>query len=91
MENPNWLVGIRVYRTSQVACPSTIIYLTKLYKKLLAILLYAYSAVEKQQGSKVSVWLQVKAVKVGWLQAEAVEVGWLQAEAVKVSWLQAKQ
>ena len=32
---------------------STIIYLTKLYKKLLAILLFAYSAVEKQQGNKV--------------------------------------
>ena len=29
--------------------------LTKLYKKLLAILLYAYGAVEKQQGSKVVV------------------------------------
>ena len=66
MENPNWLVGIRVYKTSQVVCPSTIIYLTKLYKKLLAILLYAYGAVERQQGSKVSVWLQVKAVEVGY-------------------------
>ena len=33
--------------------PSTVIYLTKLYKKLLAILLYTYSAVERQQGSKV--------------------------------------
>ena len=53
MENPNWLVGIRVYGTSQVACPSTVIYLTKLYKKLLAILLYTYSTVERQQGSKV--------------------------------------
>ena len=74
MENPNWLIGIRVCRTSQVAYPSTIIYLTKLYKKLLAILLYAYSTVERQQGSKVSVWLQVEAVEVGWLQAEAVEV-----------------
>ena len=60
---------------SQVVYPSTIIYLTKLYKKLLAILLYAYSAVERQQGSKVSVWLQVKAVEVSQLQAEAVEVG----------------
>ena len=49
---------------SQVACPSTIIYLTKLYKKLLAILLYACGAVERQQGSKVLVWLQVEAVKV---------------------------
>ena len=55
MENPNWLVKIRVYRASQVIYPSTIIYLTKLYKKLLAILLYAYSAVERQQGSKVLV------------------------------------
>ena len=53
MENPNWLVGIRVCRTSQVACPSTVIYLTKLYKKLLAILPYAYGAVERQQGSEV--------------------------------------
>ena len=60
MENPNWLVGIRVYRTSQVVCPSTVIYLTKLHKKLLAILLFAYSAVERQQGSKVLVWLQAK-------------------------------
>jgi hypothetical protein len=75
MENPDWLVGIRVCRILQVACPSTIIYLTKLYKKLLAILLYACGAVERQQGSKVSVWLQVEAVEVGWLQAEAVEVG----------------
>ena len=80
MENLNWLVGTRVYRTSQVACLSTIIYLTKLHKKLLAILLYTYGAVERQQGSKVLVWLQVEAVEVGWLQAEAVEVGWLQAE-----------
>jgi hypothetical protein len=63
IENPNWLVGIRVYRTSQVACPSTVIYLTKLHKKLLAILLFAYSAVERQQGSKVLVWLQAGAVK----------------------------
>jgi hypothetical protein len=63
MENPNWLVGIRVYRTSQVACPSTVIYLTKLYKKLLVILLFAYSAIERQQGSKVLVWLQAGAVK----------------------------
>ena len=65
---------------SQVAYPRTVIYLTKLYKKLLAILLYTYSAVERQQGSKVLVWLQVEAVEVGWLQAGAVEVGWLQAE-----------
>ena len=50
MENPNWLVGIRVYRTSQVVCPSTVIYLTKLYKKLLAILLFAYGTVKRQQG-----------------------------------------
>ena len=57
MENPNSLVGIRVCRTSQVVCPSTVIYLTKLYKKLLAILLFAYGAVERQQGSKVLVWL----------------------------------
>ena len=55
MENPDWLVEIRVCRKSQVACPSTVIYLTKLYKKLLAILLYAYSAIERQQGSKVLV------------------------------------
>ena len=48
--NPNWLVGIRVYGTSQVACPSTVIYLTKLHKKLLTILLFAYGAVERQQG-----------------------------------------
>ena len=64
MENPDWLVGIRVCRISQVACPSTVIDLTKLYKKLLAILLYACGAVESQQGSKVSVWLQVEAVEV---------------------------
>ena len=70
MENPNWLVGIRVYRTSQVVCLSTVIYLTKLHKKLLAILLFAYGAVERQQGSKVLVWLQVEAVEVSWLQAE---------------------
>ena len=38
-----------------VSKPSTVIYLTKLYKKLLAILLYTYSAVERQQGSKVLV------------------------------------
>ena len=55
MENLNWLVRIRVYRTPQVVCPKTVIYLTKLYKKLLAILLYTYSAVERQQGSKVLV------------------------------------
>ena len=72
MENPDWLVKV------------TVIYLTKLHKKLLAILLYACGAVERQQGSKVSVWLQVEAVEVGWLQAEAVEVGWLRAEAVEV-------
>ena len=60
MENPDWLVGIRVYRMSQVAYSRTVIYLTKLHKKLLAILLYAYSAVERQQGSKVLVWLQAK-------------------------------
>ena len=48
MENPNWLVGIRVYRMSQVVCPRTVIYLTKLHKELLAILLYAYGAVERQ-------------------------------------------
>ena len=60
MENPDWLVGIRVCRMSQVVCPRTVIYLTKLYKKLLAILLYTYSAVERQQGSKVLVWLQAK-------------------------------
>ena len=58
--------------------PSTVIYLTKLYKRLLAILLFVVVALQK--GSKVSVWLQVEAVEVGWLQAEAVEVGWLQAE-----------
>ena len=91
IENLNWLVGIRVYRTSQVVCPSTVIYLTKLHKKLLAILLYAYGAIERQQGSKVLVWLQVEAVEVGWLQAEAVEIGWLQAGAVEVGWLQAEQ
>ena len=55
IENPNWLVGIRVYRAPQVACPSTVIYLTKLHKKLLAILLYTCGAVERQQGSKVLV------------------------------------
>jgi hypothetical protein len=55
MENPNWLVEIRVCRASQVACPNTVIYLTKLYKKLLAILLYAYSAVERQYSSKALV------------------------------------
>ena len=60
MENPNWLVGIRVYRILQVVYPSTVIYLTKLHKKLLAILLFAYGAVERQQGSKVLVWLQAK-------------------------------
>ena len=47
---------------SQVACPRTVIYLTKLHKKLLAILLYAYSAVKRQQGSKVGL-LQAGAVK----------------------------
>ena len=73
MENPDWLVGIRVCRTPQMACPSTVIYLTKLHKKLLAIILFAYSAIKRQQGGKVSVWLQVEAVKVGWLQAKAVE------------------
>ena len=58
--------------------PSTVIYLTKFYKRLLEILLFVVVALQK--GSKVSVWLQVEAVEVGWLQAEAVEVGWLQAE-----------
>ena len=52
IENPNWLVGIRVYRISQVVYPKTVIYLTKLYKKLLAILLYTCGAVKRQQGSK---------------------------------------
>ena len=46
----------------QVVYPNTIIYLIKLHKKLLAILLYTYSAVERQQGSKVGL-LQAKAVK----------------------------
>ena len=55
IKNPNWLIGIRVYRISQVVYFSTVIYLTKLYKKLLAILPYTYSAVERQQGSKVLV------------------------------------
>ena len=55
MENPNWLVKIRVCRVPQVACLSTVIYLTKLHKKLLAILPYAYSTVERQQGSEVLV------------------------------------
>ena len=55
MENPNWLVKIRVYRILQAVYPNTIIHLTKLYKKLLAILLYTYSTVERQQGSKVLV------------------------------------
>ena len=45
MENLNWLVGIRVYRMLQVVYPSTVIYLTKLYKKLLAILLDRKSVV----------------------------------------------
>ena len=62
MENPNWLVKVKVYKTSQVAYFSTIIYLTRLHKKLLAILLYTYSAVERQQGSKVGL-LQAEAVK----------------------------
>ena len=57
MENPDWLVKVRVCRMLQVAYPSTVIYLTKLHKKLLAILLFAYSAVERQQGNKVLVWL----------------------------------
>ena len=48
MENPDWLVGIRVYRMLQVVYLSTVIYLTKLYKKLLAILLFAYGAVKRQ-------------------------------------------
>ena len=48
MENPNWLVGIRVCRVPQVVCLSNVIYLTKLYEKLLAILPYAYGAVERQ-------------------------------------------
>ena len=47
IENSNWLVGIRVYKILQVVYPSAIIYLTKLYKKLLAIFLYTYSAVER--------------------------------------------
>ena len=55
MENPNWLIGIKVCRILQLVYPSTVIYLTKLYKKLLAILLYTYGAVERQQGSKVLV------------------------------------
>ena len=55
IKNPNWLVEIRVCRILQVACPRTVIYLTKLHKKLLAILLYACGAVERQQGSKVLV------------------------------------
>ena len=62
----------------QIVYPSTVIYLTKFYKRLLAILLFVVVALQK--GSKVSVWLQVEAVEVSWLQAEAVEVGWLQAE-----------
>ena len=48
--------------------PSTVIYLTKLYKRLLAILLFV--VVVLQKGSKVSVWLQVEVVEVGWLQVE---------------------
>ena len=47
MENPDWLVEVRVYRMLQVVYPNIIIYLTKLYKKLLAILLFIYSAVER--------------------------------------------
>ena len=47
---------------SQIVYPKTVIYLIKLYKKLLAILLYAYSTVERQQGSKVGL-LQAGAVK----------------------------
>ena len=71
MENPDWLVEVRVYRISQVACPSTTIYLTKLYKKLLAILLFAYGAVERQQGVSLAAG---KAVKVeNWLQAGAAK------------------
>ena len=54
MENPDWLVGIRVCKTLQIACSRTVIYLTKLHKKLLAILLYAYGAGERQQGSKAA-------------------------------------
>ena len=55
MENLNWLVGIRVYRVPQIAYLNTVIYLTKFYKKFLAILLYTYSAVKRQQSSKVLV------------------------------------
>ena len=55
MENPNWLVEIRVYRILQIVYPSTVMYFTKLYKKLLAIILYAYSTVKRQQGSEVLV------------------------------------
>jgi len=51
MENPNWLVGIRVCRISQVVCPSTVVYLTKFHKKLLAILF-------------IDIVLQVEAAKV---------------------------
>ena len=40
---------------SQIVYSSTIIYLTKLYKKLLAILLFTYSTVKRQQGNKVLV------------------------------------
>ena len=52
MENPDWLIKVRVYRTSQVVYSSTIIYLTKLYKRLLAILLFIVIALQK--GSKVA-------------------------------------
>ena len=52
MENPDWLVEVRVCRTSQVVYPSTVIYLTNLYKRLLAILLFI--VVTLQKGSKVA-------------------------------------
>ena len=74
MENPDWLVKVRVCRTSQVACPRTVIYLTKLYKKPLAILLYTCGAVERQQRQQGVGLAAGKAAKVeDWLQAGAVK------------------
>ena len=52
MENPDWLVEVRVCRTLQVVYPSTVICLTKLHKRLLAILLFVVVALQK--GSKVA-------------------------------------
>ena len=55
MENPDWLVGIRVYRILQIVYPRTVICLTKLYKKLLAILLLYLWYCKKAEGVSLAV------------------------------------